>query len=219
MELEELLASRFSTLSEKGLLKELEDVGMVKDYLSGEKLMEIGQYIKAIPLVLEGSLKVLREGEDGNELLLYFLEAGDSCAMSFTCCMKDEKSSIRVIVEEDTRILFVPVKYMDEWMMKYPSWKNFVLMSYSGRFSELMNTLDAIVFHGLDDRLLKYLHDKSKATKKSQFDIKHNEIAQDLNSSREAVSRLLKKMENLGVVKLGRNKVELLDKFEQYYLN
>ena len=201
----------FTLLNDKELFEEINTVGFIKSVEAGTMLMDIGQYIKYMPLVLSGSVKITREDNDGNEILLYYLEGGNTCAVSFTCCMQNETSGIRAIAEEDTELIMIPVEYMDIWMGKYKDWRNFVLFTFSRRMDELFETLDSIAFDSMDKRLIKYLKDRSRVLKKEEFAITHQEIALSLNSSREAVSRLLKKLENMGSIKLGRNKIQLLD--------
>jgi CRP/FNR family transcriptional regulator len=157
-----------------------------------------------------GAIKVSREDEDGHELFLYYLQGGQTCSMSFTCCMMNKKSEIRTIAEENTKMIGIPIRYVDEWMTKYQSWKNFVMQTYDFRMMELVRTIDSIAFHHMDERLLAYLDKKAKATHSKIINATHQEIAYDLNASREAVSRLLKQLENDGRVKLGRNKIELV---------
>lgn len=204
-------SQHFPLLTDKQLLEEINTKGFLKTVPSGTLLMDIGQYIKYMPLVLQGSVKIMREDEDGNEILLYYLEGGNTCAVSFTCCMQHETSGIRAVAEEDTELIMIPVEYMDIWMGQYKDWRNFVLFTFSKRMDELFETLDSIAFHSMDKRLVKYLKDRSRVLKKEEFSITHQEIALSLNSSREAVSRLLKKLENMGQVELGRNKIKLLD--------
>ena len=204
------IKEHFPLLNDKNLLEEIEKIGSKKTVEAGTQLMDIGQYIKYMPLVVTGSIKIMREDEEGNEILLYYLEGGNTCAVSFTCCMHQEKSSIRAITEEDTTLLMIPVEYMDLWMGKYKDWRDFVLFTFSKRMDELFETLDSIAFHSMDKRLIKYLKDRARVLKKNEFSITHQEIALSLNSSREAVSRLLKKLENMGKVKLGRNQITLL---------
>lgn len=203
-------SQHFPLLTDKSLFKEINEVGFMKSVEVGTTLMDIGQYIKYMPLVLSGSVKITREDEDGNEILLYYLEGGNTCAVSFTCCMQNETSGIRAIAEEDTQLIMIPVEYMDIWMGKYKDWRNFVLFTFSRRMDELFETLDSIAFDSMDKRLIKYLKDRSRVLKKEEFSITHQDIALSLNSSREAVSRLLKKLENMGKVELGRNKIKLL---------
>ncbi|MEM7299121.1 MAG: Crp/Fnr family transcriptional regulator, partial [Bacteroidota bacterium] len=161
------------------------------------------------PLVIKGSIKVMREGEDGAELLLYFLHTGDTCSVSFTCCMMDKQSSIKTIAEDDTTIIAIPIKQIDKWMNQYTSWRNFVMMSYDNRIMELVKTVDSIAFNKLDQRLFSYLQKKAKAHQSSVIHVTHQEISYDLNASREAISRLLKQLEKMGKVRLGRNMIEL----------
>lgn len=207
----ETIRKQFPVFTEIELLEEISEFGIERTFQRGDTIIRKGEYMKYMPLVFSGSIKIMREDDHGNEVLLYYLEGGNTCAMSITCCMKEEKSSIWAIAEEETRLLLIPVLKVDGWMKKYSSWKNFVMNSYATRMDSLLHTLDAIAFYSLDDRLLKYLKDRSSALHKSEFSITHSEIAKELNSSREAVSRLLKKLENMGKVELGRNKIKLLN--------
>lgn len=204
------MQSRFPLLREIELLEELSEHGIERTFENGEVIMRKGQYMKYIPLILSGSVKVLREDDQGNEILLYYLEGGNSCAMSITCCMKEEKSKIQAIAEETAHLVLIPTQQSNAWMRKYSSWRDFILMSYSTRLDELLFALDSVAFHSLDERLLTYLQMRSKKLNTNEFEITHQEIAKELNSSREAISRLLKKLETLGQVKLGRNRVHLI---------
>ena len=138
------------------------------------------------------------------------LQPGESCTMSFTCCMMNKRSEIRTEAEEDTVVIAIPIRYMDDWMSRYQSWKNFVMMSYDHRMKELIRTIDEIAFKKMDERLLTYLQKKAQVTGSKTLNATHQEIAYDLNASREAVSRLLKQLEHDGYVKLGRNKITLV---------
>ena len=163
-----------------------------------------------MPLLLSGAIKVLREDQDGNELLLYFLERGTTCAMTLTCCMGNSRSEIRAIAELDTTLIMVPIQKMEEWTGKYKSWRNFVLASYHTRLMEMLETIDSIAFMNMDERLVKYLRDKQKIGGEPVINSTHQEIAYELNTSRVVVSRLLKKLENLGKIKLNRNSINIL---------
>lgn len=200
----------FPNLYEPALLEEIETFGQSQKAPAGITLMDIGKYIKSFPLLISGSLKIMREDENGNEILLYYLEAGKTCAMALTCCMKQEKSNIRAVVEEDAEMIMIPVQYSDEWVFKYKSWKNFITETYADRFDELLKTIDSIAFKKMDERLLKYLKDKARVLETNTLTITHQDIAKELNSSREVISRLLKKLEQLGEIKLGRNQISLL---------
>jgi CRP/FNR family transcriptional regulator len=191
-------------------VEEILRVGKYKEFLPGEEIIRPGQYIKAIPLILKGSVKIMREDNDGKELLLYYLGENDSCAMSLTCCLSLRKSEVKAIAEEKTEMLMIPVEYVEKWMEKYPSWKSFVFGTYQKRFEEMLNAIDSIAFKKMDERLLEYLERKKNALNTKELNITHEEIANDIGTSREVISRLLKQLERMGAVKLSRNKIELL---------
>ncbi|MDO6603117.1 CRP/FNR family transcriptional regulator, anaerobic regulatory protein [Arenibacter palladensis] len=207
----EALQLHYGYLFEPELLEEIRTVGSYKKVSQGQTLMEIGDNIKTMPLLLSGAIKVLREDDDGNELLLYFVEKGDTCAMTFSCCMGDKKSGIRAVAETDTELLMIPVGYLETWMGKYKTWQQFILDSYHARMMELMETIDTLAFLRMDERLLKHLQDKAKVTHDDVLYATHQEIAYDLHTSRVVVSRLLKKMENEGKIELYRNQIKVLD--------
>jgi len=210
-EIMNLLKKNFPNISELKLQEEIATVGRLFRFKAGERIMDYGSYIKLVPLVISGSIKVVREDEEtGNELFLYFLNEGDTCSMSFSCCMKNKVSNIRTTAEDDTLLIGIPVKYIDQWMMKYQTWKSFVMLSYDERMQELVRTIDNIVFHKLDERLLDYLKKKASANTSKIIHTTHQSIAQDLNASREGVSRILKQLERSEKIKLGRNKIELI---------
>ncbi len=202
-----LLLKNFSEIAERKLQEDIVQVARLMSFRAGELIMDFGSFVRMVPLVVSGSIKVVREDSDGRELLLYYLQPGESCSMSFTCCMMNKKSEIRTVAEEDTEIIAIPVRYMDEWMSKYQSWKNFVMRSYDRRMVELVRTIDDIAFKKMDERLLQYLEKKAEVNRSKEISATHQEIAYDLNASREAVSRLLKQLEKEGKVKLGRNKI------------
>lgn len=210
-QINEILKKVFPHLLHPQLVEEIQEVGQLMRFKEGDILIDYGQYIRMAPLVLEGSLKIMRENEDGEELFLYFLNAGESCSMSFTCCLAEKRSSIRAVVDDDVLVLGIPVQFVDQWISKYTVWKNFVLRSYDQRLMELIQTIDTIAFKKLDERLIDYLKQLVKNHESNHLNITHQQIASDLNASREAVSRLLKKMEKMGDLILGRNKIEILD--------
>jgi CRP/FNR family transcriptional regulator len=159
--------------------------------------------------VLSGSIKILRPDDEGREALLYYLGGMDSCAMSLSCCLDRKQSEILAITEEKTTLITIPVEKVEEWMCKYSTWKQFVFLTYQRRFEDLLNAIDEIAFHKLDERLLNLLQRKSKQSKSSTINITHEVLAGELATSREVVSRLLKQLEKIGKVKLSRNKIEL----------
>ncbi len=205
-----LIRQYFPQIAEPQLQREIAATGKLYSFRGGEVIMDYGSYVRIVPMVIEGSIKVTRESEEGNEIFLYYLNPGETCAMSFTCCMMNKKSDIRTTAEEDVTLIGIPIKHVDEWMSKYQSWKNFVMRAYDDRMKELMQTIDNIAFKKMDERLLKYLYDKSQTIQSKIIQTTHQEIAFDLNASREAVSRLLKQLEKQHRVRLGRNQIELL---------
>ncbi|NNF36388.1 MAG: Crp/Fnr family transcriptional regulator [Saprospiraceae bacterium] len=207
----DILYKTFPQLAEKELIEEISQVGKIMHFNAGEVIMNYGSYVRLVPLVIEGSVRVLREDDtEGKEILLYYINAGDTCSMSFTCCMMDKKSMIRTEAEEDVVLIGIPVRYMDQWMTKYQSWKNFIMMTYDAKMLELIKTIDTIAFKQLDERLMEYLHARKAATGSYSILSTHQQIADDLNVSREAVSRLLKKLENSGMIELKRNRIDIL---------
>lgn len=209
--MEEDLIGTFSNYFEQPLIDEIMEVGKLMEVPAGETIMDIGQYIRNIPLLLSGAIKVLREDEEGDELLLYYLEQGETCSVTMACCMGHTKSEIRAITETDVRIIMVPVQKMEEWMGKYQGWRNYVFDSYHNRLNELLQTVDSIAFKNLDQRLVDYLKKKVEVTNDDKIRSTHQEIAYDLHTSRVVVSRLLKKLEKMKKVKLHRSYIHVLD--------
>ncbi|MBK8624110.1 MAG: Crp/Fnr family transcriptional regulator [Saprospiraceae bacterium] len=203
------LHEKFQFLFEPELINEICKTGMVKTYKEGSVLMEIGQTLSHMPLVITGSVKVMKEDKEGNELLLYYLELGDTCAVTLSCCTKPSKSTIKAITESDAEILFIPVEKMEEWMVKFKTWRGFVLDSYNVRMNEMLDAIDNLAFNNMEERLYKYLRDKVMITKESKLHITHFQIANELHSSRVVISRLMKKLENEGLVIQHRNYVEV----------
>lgn len=209
--MKEELAATYGNQFEPSLLDEIAAVGIIKEIPPGEVLMDIGNYIRSMPLLLSGAIKILREDEEGDELLLYYLEPGETCSVTMACCMGQSKSEIRAITETKTRLIMVPVQKMEEWMAKYRGWRNYVFESYHDRLNELLLTVDNIAFKNLDERLVDYLKRKVEVTKDNRIKNTHQEIAHDLHTSRVVVSRLLKKLEKMGKVSLQRNHIDILD--------
>jgi CRP/FNR family transcriptional regulator, anaerobic regulatory protein len=210
----DLIEEHFPFFKEPELVDAILNVGKEVLIKEGEPIIRVGEFIKSTPLITDGLLKVIRQDDDGREILLYYLDGGDTCVMTVTCCMHQEKSKIKAIAEKDSRIILIPFHYMDDWMRNFRTWRNFILQTYSARFEEMLATLDQTAFESLDSRLIKYLNDKKTVLKTDNFNITHQQIATELNSSREAISRLLKKLEGLNVIKLGRNKIKMLKEFK-----
>lgn len=208
----ELLELAYGTIFEPELLEEITDIARVVEFKEGDILIDYNQYIKFIPLLLSGAVKVMREDYDSGELLLYYLERGDTCAMSMTCCLGEKRSEIRAIGEVPGTLLMIPVQKMSEWIAKYKGWMAFVFESYNNRFNELLNAVDTIAFMDMNERVLNYLFEKSKIEGSLIVSKTHQDIAKELNTSRVVVSRLLKALETEGRIKLNRNSIEILVK-------
>ena len=198
--------SRFSL----ELIKKISQVSISKQFSKGSIIIDIGQDLNYIPLLINGNIKVLREDNEDHELILYILEEGDTCAMSLTCCMARAKSQIRAVADTDVEVVMIPIQYMKQWFATEPEWQEFILQSYQARFDEMLKTIDTLAFMNMDERLYKYLKDRAKYTESNDIKITHQEIAEDLNTSRVVISRLLKQLENSDKIKLGRNKIVLL---------
>ncbi len=201
----------YSFVFDKELLGEISEVGILKEFEANERIIEIGDSVSSMPLLLSGAIKILREDQDGDELLLYFLERGDTCAMTLSCCLGNNKSEIRAVAEMPTKLIMIPIEKMEEWTSKYKSWRNFVFESYHSRLSEMLDTIDTIAFLNMDERLLKYLRDKAKINQNELVQITHQQIAYDLHTSRVVISRLLKKLESKGTIALNRNSIKVID--------
>ncbi|WP_431126472.1 Crp/Fnr family transcriptional regulator [Flagellimonas flava] len=201
----------FGNHFEQPLLDEIMSVGKLVEYPAGEMLMDIGNYVRSMPLLLSGAIKILREDDEGDELLLYYLEQGETCSVTMACCLGQTKSEIRAITETEAKMIMVPVQKMEEWLAKYRGWRNYVFDSYHSRLNELMQTVDSIAFKNLDQRLVDYLVKKSEVTNDKCIRSTHQEIAYDLHTSRVVVSRLLKKLEKMQKLILHRNYIELID--------
>jgi CRP/FNR family transcriptional regulator len=207
----DIIQQHFPFFKEPELVDAIANVAKEVNVKEGDSIIKIGEFIKSTPLITQGLLKIVRQDDEGHEILLYYLDGGNTCVMTVTCCMKQEKSKIKAIAEIDTHLLLIPFHYMDEWMRNFRSWRNFILQTYSARFEEMLSALDSVAFESLDTRLLRYLGDREHALDTNEFHITHQQIAQELNSSREAVSRLLKKLENSGHIQLGRNRIKIIN--------
>ncbi|GAA4747564.1 Crp/Fnr family transcriptional regulator [Flavisolibacter ginsenosidimutans] len=207
------LPETFKQIFEPGLLQEIEAKAKPVSVKEGTVILDIGQTVRTIPLLAKGTLKISRLDDGGKELLLYYVHANEGCAMTFTCCMEPLPSEIKATAETDVELLAVPVSVMDAWLVKYPSWKSFVLRTVRNRFTELLNAVDQLAFQKLDERLVNYLKEKSKATGSTLINLSHEEIAAEMASSREVISRLLKKLENDKKLLLYRNQIKLLKDF------
>lgn len=176
----------------------------------GDIILDFGQTVRVVPIVLSGTLKISRLDDKGNELLLYYVNPKESCAMTFTCCMQQFPSEVKATADEATVFLSLPIDVMDEWMMKYPTWKKFVMSTIRTRFNELLRAIDQLAFQKLDERLVQYLKEKSKTTGSMLINLSHEQVAKEMASSREVISRLLKRLENEQKLLLYRHQIKLL---------
>ncbi len=203
------MAKTNSIFSDPLLIAEIEKYAKHSTFEKGEILVKPGDVIIFIPIVLKGSLRVIRQNIDGSEVFLYHLYPGQTCAMSLTCCQSGKKSMIKAIAEDQTEVLQIPVILSEDWY-KYPEWKAYISNNYTNRFAELMQVIDLIAFSNMDKQLLHYLEERSKALNTRILDITHQEVADELHVHREAISRLLRTMEQKKMVRLGRNYIEVL---------
>lgn len=204
------ISAYFKDIFEKELLADIEAEASALKINAGEVILDLGQIVRNIPLVMKGTIKIIRIDSQGRELLLYYVRADEGCAMTFTCCMEQNPSEIKATVEEDAELVLIPIEMMDKWIMKYSTWKSFVMRTIRNRFNELLLTVDQIAFQKLDQRLIRYLKQKSKVSGSSLINLSHEEIASELATSRVVISRLLKSLENDKKVLLYRNQVKLL---------
>ncbi|MBP6431764.1 MAG: Crp/Fnr family transcriptional regulator [Ferruginibacter sp.] len=195
---------------DKNLISDIEANAVIQQFKTGDILMRTGQYIKNTVLVIKGKIKIYREDENGGEFFMYYLQPGQACAISMICATKAEKSQIMAKVVEDVEVIMVPLQLMDSWMMQHRSWYEFVLETYRNRFEEVLVVIDSIAFKAMDERLEFYLKRQMKSYGTNDLKLSHQDIADDLNTSREVVSRLLKKMEQLSKVRLHRSHIEVL---------
>ncbi|NVK63800.1 MAG: Crp/Fnr family transcriptional regulator [Flavobacteriales bacterium] len=209
--MKQALIDHYGYIFEDELIDEIVKVGRVSKIYQGDTVIEYGQSVRYMPLLLDGAIKIMRQDSDGEELLLYFLESGDTCSMTMTCCMGNSKSEIRAVAEKDSTLVMIPVEHMASWMQKYPGWMSFVFDSYSNRFSEMLEAIDSLAFSNMHDRVYRYLKDKVMVTKSTELDVTHQQIANDLHSSRVVISRLLKSLEKEGKIQISRNKLVVLE--------
>ena len=205
------LLQPFNYLFDSELIDSIANVAFLKNFQKADIIIDIGQDLNFIPLLIKGNIKVLREDTDGDELLLYVLETGDTCAMSLTCCMSKSTSKIRAIADEGVTVIMIPIANMKLWFNSNESWRNFILQSYQVRFDEMLETIDTLAFMKMDERLFKHLTDQVKLSASTNLEVTHQEIAEDLNTSRVVISRLLKQLERENKIELGRNKIRVLD--------
>lgn len=205
------LKTLFGKIFEEELLLEISRVGIIRDVPADFELMDIGEPIKGVPLMLSGAIKISREDINGDELLLYYLEEGDSCTMTMAWEMGQQKSQIRAVTELPSQLIMIPLSAVEDWSSRFPSWRKFIFQSYHKRMEELLATVDSIAFDQLEKRLWSYLMEKKRVIKTNTLSITHQTIAQEMHSSRVVISRLLKRLEVDQKIRLHRNAIELFE--------
>ena len=199
-----------AAFTDVNLLAEIKKFVRTKHLKQDEVLIAPGEKVFFVPIVQKGVLRIVRQGKDGAEIFLYHLYPGQTCAMAINCCQSNKESMIKAIAEDDTDVLQIPVNVLDDWF-KYPECKAFVTNTYGSRFGELMDVIDLIAFHNMDKQVLHYLQERARAANSKLIQITHQQIADELHTHREAVSRLLRTMEQKKMLRLGRNSIELLN--------
>ena len=206
----ELLGNIIEFKSSPEIRAKLTSYGTSKTFNEGDVILNEDSYIKAIPIVIQGSIRVMRMDEDGGEILLYYIKSGESCIMSFLGGMHHETSKVKAIAEEETQILFIPIDKVSSLIKEYPEWLDYIFRLYHKRFEELLEVVNAIAFKKMDERLLNSLKKKGEINKTNILLVTHEQLANELGTARVVVSRLLKQMEDEGLVKLGRNRIILM---------
>lgn len=191
------------------LEEELRANSQLKSLPAETVLMQSNSYIRSIPVVLSGSMRVMRQDEDGREILLYYIKPGESCIMSFLAGIHEDTSKVKLVVEEDSEVLMLPIAKANEWIKVYPEWADFIFKLYHRRFEELLDVINAVVFQKLDDRIVTLLKRKASVYGSNEFSITHQQLAEELGTTREVISRLLKQMEKQELITLSRNKITL----------
>lgn len=207
----EKLSDYYSNIFEDELIDEIVKVGHLDKIKSGKLLVDIADDMTHIPLILNGIVKIIRKDKNGDEIVIYFLERGDTCAISFVNCINRKKSIFKGVVEQDIEAVFLPIEYIDEWLVKFKSWRYFIIDSYHFRLIEMVESIDSLAFMKMNERLFKYLTNKVKITKDVNLTITHQEIADDLNSSRVVITRLIKQLHDKGKIYSSRNKIRVLE--------
>jgi CRP/FNR family transcriptional regulator, anaerobic regulatory protein len=190
--------------------EKLSEFGTCKIFKEGDVVLNENAYINVIPIVKKGSIKVMRTDEDGREILLYYIKSGESCIMSIFGGIHHDTSKVKVIAEEETEILFIPIDKVSLLIKEYPEWVDYIFHLYHKRFEELLEVVNAVAFKKMDERLLNLLKKKTELAKSKTLSVTHDQLANELGTARVVVSRLLKQMENENLVQLGRNKITIM---------
>lgn len=209
--LKEKFINYYSSVFEEKLINEIIKVGHFERLPAGDLLIDVGDDLTHIPLIFEGTVKVVRHINEDEELALYYLKPGETCAVSFVNCIETNKSVFEGIIETDMEAVFIPVEKIDEWLVSYKSWRRYIIDSYHFRLMEMLESIDGLAFSNLNERLFKYLKDMSKRYNKKVLPVTHQEIANDMNTSRVVISRIIKQLQEEGKIISTRNKIKVLE--------
>lgn len=201
------------SIFEPQLIQEIQQFGIFQTFKEGDLIMDYGKYVRMMPIILKGTVKVYRLDEKENEILLYYLSSNESCSMAYSCCLEAKKSEVKAVAEDNVELIAIPHIKLDDWICTYPSWKNYIMRSFNERFIELLKSIESIAFHKLDERLIGYLKEKQRLSGSSVIKASHGLIADELATSRVVISRLLKQLENDKKIILYRNEIKLLASF------
>ena len=207
------LKENLSQILEKKLVDEILGFAEIVHVKEGGVIMDYGKKVRFMPIIISGTIRVMRKDEEGREIILYYLSNNESCAMAYACCMEAKLSEVKAVAEDNVELIKIPHEKLDEWLMKYPSWKSYIFRSFTMRFNELLRSLESVAFHKLDERLINYLKTKAKMSGKTSIPLSHNQIAEEMGTSRVVISRLLKQLENDKKLVLYRSEIKLLSGF------
>jgi len=212
--LKDLITKQYSALFEEELIDEIVRVGYFNKINKGNLLIDIGDYLTHIPLILSGTVKIMREEKGGDEIALYYLQSGETCAISFANCINRKESIFRGIVESDLEGVFIPIEFIDDWLVTYKSWRHYIIDSYHFRLLEMVESIDSLAFMKMQNRVWKYLTNRVKVANNMDLEITHQDIAIDLNSTRVVITRIIKKLHDEGKIFSTRNRVKVLQLLE-----
>jgi CRP/FNR family transcriptional regulator len=204
-----LIKKTFEGVFSDDLVNALAQNGTILNVYEGQHIISRGDIIKNIPIILEGTSKIVRTEPSGEEHILFYLKDGEACTAAFSICNNEKQSEVDYIAETNSKVLMFPIRLMDVLTNNYPDWRYYVCKNYNRRMKEFLRTLDEIAFKKMDQRIYNYLKEKASVLDSNELHITHQEIANDLATSRVVVSRLLKQMEKDGLLKLHRNKIIL----------
>ena len=205
--------AKLESIFEQEFIKELYQFGEIKKFFAGDVIMDYGKYIRMMPIILSGTVQVLRKDDHGKEMLLYYLADNESCSMAYGCCIAAKKSEIKAVADEDGELIAIPFVKLNDWLCQYPSWRNYIFNSFNERFNELLTSFDTVAFGNMDLRIHNYLNEKYERSGSTVIKVSHYQIADELATTRVVISRILKQFENDGKLLLYRNEIKLLKAF------